>query len=282
MLELTTIEAIEYLVIGHVTRDENSDSPSLGGTAAYAALTARALGLRVGILTSCGVENSFDALDGIYIISIPSKHTTTFENIYIQDERQQILHQIAAPISFDHVPEAWRRTPIIHLGPVANEIEPQLPAGFSPALLGLTPQGWLRAWDAKGRIGLRKWLQMEASLNGAGAAVLSLEDVNGDEELIEEMSLASRVLVITEGAEGARLYWNNDLRRFPAPSMNEVDPTGAGDIFAAAFFIRLHSTRDPWEAARFATQLAAYSVTRRGLAGIPTMEEIQSCQMEVL
>ena len=282
MLELTTIEAIEYLVIGHVTRDENSDSPSLGGTAAYAALTARALGLRVGILTSCGVENSFDALDGIYIISIPSKHTTTFENIYIQDERQQILHQIAAPISFDHVPEVWRRTPIIHLGPVANEIEPQLPAGFSPALLGLTPQGWLRAWDAKGRIGLRKWLQMEASLNGAGAAVLSLEDVNGDEELIEEMSLASRVLVITEGAEGARLYWNNDLRRFPAPSMNEVDPTGAGDIFAAAFFIRLHSTRDPWEAARFATQLAAYSVTRRGLAGIPTMEEIQSCQMEVL
>ena len=282
MLELTTIEAIEYLVIGHVTRDENSDSPSLGGTAAYAALTARALGLRVGILTSCGVENSFDALDGIYIISIPSKHTTTFENIYIQDERQQILHQIAAPISFDHVPEAWRRTPIIHLGPVADEVESQLPAGFSPALLGLTPQGWLRAWDAKGRIGLRKWLQMEASLNGAGAAVLSLEDVNGDEELIEEMSLASRVLVITEGAEGARLYWNNDLRRFPAPSMNEVDPTGAGDIFAAAFFIRLHSTRDPWEAARFATQLAAYSVTRRGLAGIPTMEEIQSCQMEVL
>ena len=282
MLELTTIEAIEYLVIGHVTRDENSDSPSLGGTAAYAALTARALGLRVGILTSCGGENSFDALDGIYIISIPSKHTTTFENIYIQDERQQILHQIAAPISFDHVPEAWRRTPIIHLGPVADEVESQLPAGFSPALLGLTPQGWLRAWDAKGRIGLRKWLQMEASLNGAGAAVLSLEDVNGDEELIEEMSLASRVLVITEGAEGARLYWNNDLRRFPAPSMNEVDPTGAGDIFAAAFFIRLHSTRDPWEAARFATQLAAYSVTRRGLAGIPTMEEIQSCQMEVL
>jgi len=252
MLELTTIEAIEYLVIGHVTRDENSDSPSLGGTAAYAALTARALGLRVGILTSCGGENSFDALDGIYIISIPS------------------------------IPEAWRRTPIIHLGPVADEVESQLPAGFSPALLGLTPQGWLRAWDAKGRIGLRKWLQMEASLNGAGAAVLSLEDVNGDEELIEEMSLASRVLVITEGAEGARLYWNNDLRRFPAPSMNEVDPTGAGDIFAAAFFIRLHSTRDPWEAARFATQLAAYSVTRRGLAGIPTMEEIQSCQMEVL
>jgi sugar/nucleoside kinase (ribokinase family) len=61
-----------------------------------------------------------------------------------------------------------------------------------------------------------------------------------------------------------------------------VDATGAGDIFAAAFFIRLHTTRDPWEAARFATQLAAYSVTRPGLEGVPTQEEIDACMVEVL
>ncbi len=123
---------------------------------------------------------------------------------------------------------------------------------------------------------------MEASLNHASAAVLSIEDVGEDEGIIEEMALASRVLALTEGKEGARLYWNHDLRRFPAPKLDEVDSTGAGDIFAAAFFIRLHSTRDPWEAARFATCLASKSVTRRGLEGIPTKEEIQNCQMEVL
>jgi sugar/nucleoside kinase (ribokinase family) len=64
--------------------------------------------------------------------------------------------------------------------------------------------------------------------------------------------------------------------------MTEVDATGAGDIFAAAFFTRLYLTRDPWEAARFATQLAAYSVMRVGLEGIPTPEEIQACRVEVL
>jgi sugar/nucleoside kinase (ribokinase family) len=61
-----------------------------------------------------------------------------------------------------------------------------------------------------------------------------------------------------------------------------MDSTGAGDIFSAAFFVRLHSTRDPWEAARFATNLAAYSVTRPGLNGIPTQKEIENCRMEVL
>ena len=48
-----------------------------------------------------------------------------------------------------------------------------------------------------------------------------------------------------------------------------------------AFFARLYTTRDPWEAARFATQLGAISVTRPGLAGIPTSEEIEACMVEV-
>jgi sugar/nucleoside kinase (ribokinase family) len=61
-----------------------------------------------------------------------------------------------------------------------------------------------------------------------------------------------------------------------------VDATGAGDIFAAAFFIRLFKTRDPWEAARFATLIASRSVTRIGLNGIPTQSEIEACMMEVL
>jgi sugar/nucleoside kinase (ribokinase family) len=62
---------------------------------------------------------------------------------------------------------------------------------------------------------------------------------------------------------------------------DEVDSTGAGDIYASAFFTRLYTTRDPWEAARFATLMSAISVTRQGLEGIPTPDEIQSCLVEV-
>ena len=91
-----------------------------------------------------------------------------------------------------------------------------------------------------------------------------------------------RILAVTEAAAGSRVYWNGDLRRFHPPKIEEVDPTGSGDIYAAAFFYRLWITRDPWEAARFATNLAAFSITRSGLIGIPTIEEIQSCLVEVL
>jgi sugar/nucleoside kinase (ribokinase family) len=283
MLNLSPYEKIDYLVIGHLSEDLTPEGALLGGTAAYAALTARALGLRVGIVTSFNEKTlSLKALTGIPLCNIPAAETTAFSNIKTPQGRRQILHRRAAQIDYAQVPEIWRRSTIIHLAPIAQEIDSVLPAEFSPALLGLTPQGWLRRWDKKGRVSPSKWSRAESSLNQAGAAVLSIEDLREDEELIEEMSLASRVLVLTEGKEGARLYWNRDLRHFPAPKSIAVDTTGAGDIFAAAFFIRLHSTRDPWEAARFALCLASHSVTRIGLASIPTKEEIQTCRMEVL
>jgi sugar/nucleoside kinase (ribokinase family) len=62
----------------------------------------------------------------------------------------------------------------------------------------------------------------------------------------------------------------------------EVEPVGAGDIFATVFFARLNSTKDPWEATRCANALAAISVTRPGLQGVPTPFEVQSCFIEVI
>jgi sugar/nucleoside kinase (ribokinase family) len=113
------------------------------------------------------------------------------------------------------------------------------------------------------------------------ACVISLEDVDGSEERIEELAASCRILAVTEAHEGARLFWNGDVRRFRAPEVQEVDAVGAGDIFAAAFFVRLQQTRDPWEACRFATNLAAISVTRPGLLGIPTPQEIHSATLEL-
>jgi sugar/nucleoside kinase (ribokinase family) len=165
---------------------------------------------------------------------------------------------------------------------VAQEVEPDLVRRFPTALIGLTPQGWLRTWDSQGHVTPSEWPEAAFALEQVGAAVISQDDVAGDEYRIEEMAASCRVLAVTEGCDGSRLYWNGDVRRFRAPSVTEVDATGAGDIFAAAFFTRLYTTRDPWEAARFATQVASISVTRPGLDGIPTQAEVQGCLVEVL
>jgi sugar/nucleoside kinase (ribokinase family) len=182
----------------------------------------------------------------------------------------------------ESLPEVWRRVSIVHLAPVAQELRADCAQYLSTSLLGITPQGWMRTWDEAGQVAPCNWDSAGALLPVAGAVVLSREDVGGDDVVIEAMSHQTRVLVVTEGAAGCVLYWNGDRRRFGAPEVLEVDDTGAGDVFAAAFFIRLRTTRDPWEAARFATLLASRSVTRPGLQGIPTLEEIEACRVEVL
>ena len=276
------LEPVDYLVIGHVAHDLTPEGPRLGGTVAYSALTARALGLRVGIVTASGPETSLEALNGIRIINVESPKSTTFENIYTEHGRLQYLRAQATRINFTNVPEAWQRASIIHLGPIANEMDVILPEGFSPALLGLTPQGWMRQWDSECRVSRTEWIDADSALVRAGAVVISREDVDGDDELIEHMAHQTPILAVTEDAAGAVLYWNGDRRRFRAPEVKEVDATGAGDVFAAAFFIRLFTTRDPWESTRFATLLASRSVTRAGLDGIPTPREIEECTLEVL
>lgn len=275
------LQPIDYLVIGHLSCDMTPSGLRLGGTAAYAALTARKLGLRVGVVSPWGNEFPLDALDGIQVHAIPVGNSTTFENIYTADGRIQIIHHVAPDLSLDDVPVDWRQAPIVHIGPIAQEGKALIGESLSSSLLGLTPQGWLRAWDGDHRVHPCSWPEASEMLARVNAAVLSIEDVGGDEEQIETMASACHVLAVTEGPAGARLYWNGDLRRFSAPKMAEVDATGAGDIFAAAFFWRLYTTRDPWAAARFATTLASFSVLSQGLDSIPGDEQLQECLVEV-
>jgi sugar/nucleoside kinase (ribokinase family) len=282
MLSMVPIDSVDYLVIGHLSCDLTPDGARIGGTAAYSALTGRALGLRVGVVTAWGGEVPLDRLGGIRVVSIPAEYSTTFENIYTEEGRVQYLHHVAPALLLEHVPEAWRRAPIVHIGPIAQEAKSLVDGRLSSSLLGLTPQGWMRCWDGEGRVHPCPWEEAPEALPKAGATVISVEDVDGDEDQIEAMAAASRILAVTEGPAGVRLYWNGDLRRFYAPARTEIDATGAGDIFATAFFFRLYTTRDPWAAARFATHLASFSVTRAGLNGIPTAEEIQACLVEVL
>jgi len=78
------------------------------------------------------------------------------------------------------------------------------------------------------------------------------------------------------------VYHQGQVRHFPTRPAHEVDPTGAGDVFAAAFLIRLRETaqsptgEDPWEAARFANVVASFSVEGPGVSAIPRREQVEA------
>jgi len=277
---------LDYLVIGHVTRDlvacpgrqARDGNFMIGGTASYAARTARALGCRVGVITSARYDLDLsDVLDGVTITCFPAATTTTFRNICGADGRRQTLHGVAETLRPAMIPPDWRAK-IVHLGPVARECDPALVNIFGDVFVGLTPQGWMRRWDQAGRVSACQWEDAEPLLARADAVVLSEEDVEGDEALLAQYAAQTRLLVVTQAAMGCTVHVAGQARHFSAPAVpEEVDPTGVGDIFAAAFFVRLQQDGDPWTAARFANCVAARSVTRVGLSGTPGPEEVARC-----
>ena len=282
MLIPSHLDPIDYLIIGHITQDITPEGLKPGGTVSFSGLTAKALGLKVGVITSCTANRDFSFLGDIPVINIVSDVDTTFENVNTPSGRIQYCYHKATTLEYSMIPAAWRSTSIVHLAPIAKEIDPNIVMSLTDSMIMTTPQGFLRTWDENGRVSLDEWPEVRYVLNKCSAAVLSIEDVQGNEDRIDEMATAISLLVVTEGAQGARVYWNGDVRRFLPLKMVEVEPTGAGDIFAAAFFYRYYQTRDPWEAGRFATHLAAFSVTRVSMESIPTQAEIKSCLVDVL
>ena len=269
---------LDYLVVGHVTRDLVDGDFTIGGTVSYAARTARALGCRVGIVTSANPSLDLSqALDGVLVTRFPATTTTTFENIYTSDGRRQVLHSIAETLTPEMIPSHWRAA-IVHLGPVAGECAPALVNAFGDAFVGVTPQGWMRCWDQSGRVSSCQWEDAEPWLARADGVVLSEEDVSGDERLVAWYAARTRLLVVTRGVAGCTVYTHGQARHFSAPVVREADPTGAGDIFATAFFVWLQRSGDPWMAAHFANCVAARSVTRVGLAGTPRPDEVARCK----
>ena len=269
----------DYLLIGHVAHDETSQGPKLGGTVSYSGSAANALGARVAIVTSAQKDEvvlaSLPKAMQIHLIEAPE--STVFVNTYVGDKRRQELRQRAATLSFADIPDVWHDVPIVHLGPLDDEVDPNLVDAFPSSLVAATPQGWMRTWDSEGVIYPKRWEQAEQMLPRLGVTVFSVEDIHHDTALEAHYASLSPLLIVTRGPKGCTVYQRGvDPLHVPAPSVTVVDATGAGDVFTGIFLVIYQRTQDVRRAAEIATQLASFSVTRVGLQGIPTPDEIRA------
>lgn len=93
------------------------------------------------------------------------------------------------------------------------------------------------------------------------------------------LALGPRRVVLKLGAQGAWLADRDRSDHFPAPSVEAVDATAAGDCFNGALAVRLAEGAPLDEAVRFANRAAAISVTRAGAqASLPTRAEVDTGQ----
>jgi 1D-myo-inositol 3-kinase len=267
----------DFLVIGTVTKDLQEDGYTIGGTVTFASLTARNLGQRTAVVTRASPDLSFAPLyQGIEVLRLPSPVTTTFQNLYSADgARTQFIRAVAGQIKAEDIPPAWQEVKVVLLGPLADELEGSIARIFPHSLIGITPQGWMRRWDGDGRVFPKPWEGAAEVLASAQVVVCSENDIERDKNVIRAYARMADILVVTHGPGGATVYHRGETRHLSAFETVEVDPTGAGDVFAAAFLIELERSGDPYAAAHFANCVASFVVEKPGAEGIPILEQVE-------
>lgn len=273
------------LVVGDVTLDRApGGGVAPGGSAWYAAHALAALGARVRLLTAAGPEFPAAALrvaplpastststsptapGSIDALVLPAPATLTFENVYAPDgRRSQRVHAPAPPLAPAALPADWREADLLLLAPVLGELDP---AAFTAAVraraAGLCVQGLVREVRPGGTVAPRRLDPAPGSLAGLALVVLGEDEAAGQPDLVTLLAHAAPLVAFTHGRRGCELRSAPGTRRIGVHPAREVDPTGAGDVFAAAMLLALARGDDPASAARLGAAAGSVVVEGRG------------------
>jgi sugar/nucleoside kinase (ribokinase family) len=220
-----------------------------GGATLYGTLGAALWGTRVGLVTLIGSDYPASALEalaarkvdlgGVHRLDRPGLRTW----LLYEGARRRVVHRLEGPTHADvsprpeHVPAAWSQARAFHLAPMPPQVQGELVGTLSRhegALLSLDP-----------------WLLLTEETLEECRAVLARVDLlfaSEDEMEIEPRDDARRALPrLASGRLGAVVYKRGDrgglvfethpsrFVEWQARASRVVDPTGAGDAFAAGF-----------------------------------------------
>jgi hypothetical protein len=301
----------DYVTVGHVTCDaiEHSARGTIeqpGGSAFYGALQAARLGLRTLIVTQ-GVPGEIEALLAPYrgeleLQVIPARHTTALSTRGSGASRSQRVLAWAGPI----VESIELDAVILHIAPVARETPVAWLGGTD--FVGITPQGLVRRWERGESIPLVQLdtgslpgdiplappnsgalpgdispVELDPGLLPASfdAAVISEQECSSCHALFSTARRRGAHVAVTAGSRPATVHLpasaGGQVVRTSIPQMVAVrDDLGAGDVFAAAFFVALADGRTALEAATFGNAAATVRIAGVGPGAIGGRAEIEA------
>ncbi len=256
----------DYTTVGHVTADVTADGDRQpGGSAFYSALQAARLGKRALIITR-GVRSELEELlapygDELAVEVQEARCTTSMATSGKGRERGQRVLAWAGAMDAELTVD----TAILHLAPIARETPTEWRGAAS--FVGLTPQGLLRRWSSENERITLEALNRSQLPEHYDAAVISELERPFCTALLDQRA----VIAVTDEADPTELLLAGEgSHRVAVPAVERMyEDLGAGDVFAAAFFIGLADGEDPLRAAKFANAAASLRVSGYGPGAVP-------------
>jgi cytidine kinase len=221
-----------------------------GGAIMYGALGAALWGTRVGCVSLAGTDYPVTILDalerrhidlaGVHRLGGPGVRTWLLYEGHVR----RLIHRLGCPTHEqvspgpEHIPRTWHSAPAFHLAPMPFAAQRRVVASLATSadrFVSVDPH--LPITDET----LDRWRQVLADADAffPGDDELLLEDTHVDPERVLRRLATGRLrfIVFKQAARGGILYdaRNDRFHRWPGRASKVIDPTGAGDAFAAGF-----------------------------------------------
>ena len=250
-------------VIGNLTRDVvDGGPPRIGGAPFHAARALRLLGGRAGVVARCSQADRPALLPPLVALGVPvawvqAASTAAFTLRYEGEQRTLEIDAVGEPWSREEV-AAVERAQWVHVGALTR-------ADFPPDVLAALARDRRLALDAQGLVRAAKTGPVEHDgdfdesvlrhVTVLKVAEDEAEALGGEERLL---ALGVPEVLLTQGSQGAHLLAGGRRERVPVRRIGgELDPTGAGDAFLAAYVWARAFGHRPVSAARHAASTAA-------------------------
>jgi sugar/nucleoside kinase (ribokinase family) len=258
-------------IVGNLSRDRvDGSKPRVGGGPYHCGRALRALG-RHGVLVTKSTERDRRALLtplvclGLPVLWRPAASTAEFSMRYDGDVRRMTVEQLGEPWSPEDaagwVSDALTGVEWLHVAPLAR-------SDFPAETLAVLARGRRLSLDGQGlvRPAQAGMLELDSDFDrGMLRSVMLLKLAEEEAKLVldglDERALGGLgvpEIVVTLGSRGSLVFHGGRLEEVPTrPAPADVDPTGAGDAFIAAYV----AARATGQAPRAAAHRAASLVT---------------------
>lgn len=258
------------LVVGALSRDVSLHRGSArelpeqpGGVVHHAGLAFARLGGRTRVVTRSRPDDSTALLRplrgaGVEVRCLPSERTTCYANDYSGAVDRHRLLAVSDPIRAQDVPEDWRESTCIQLGPLhRSDLEPEV-AAVCRGLRGLDVQGLVRVATA-GDIRLlphpemHRFLEHVEVVQASQTELPALLDGDSLERFVRRHAV--REMLVTRGLQGATVMVGGHEKHVAVTPVQGGFRIGAGDVFLAAYLFLRATGRDPVEAGQGAAEI---------------------------
>ncbi len=298
-MKKTDILAIGEPLIEMVRRDGAPDGPAtytsdVGGDALNALVAAARQGARTGLISAVGDDpfgrhiRAFCQQEGIETSMLleTSAHATGVCFIHPDPGERHFTYarsgSAASHFAVKALPrEAIAEASALHVTGVSQAISETMREAVNEAAQVARANATLVSYDLNLRLKLWSLDEARACIDEflpLADIVLPSEDeaqlllgTSDTEAILDHFAgRGAAIVVLKRAADGVIVRTQGKQTAIPAPRVDAVDSSGAGDSFAGAFLAYLLETEDPVEAARRAVRVAAITVTGHGAtAAIP-------------